>query len=82
MQAAQVYQRMGDQENALAFEIIGRNCRVPDMLLGDLRAMAGAAKVGAERLHEWLTDNEMSDIVDLVHGSIDLGNAQRLLSRR
>ena len=53
------------QENALAFEIIGRNCRVPDMLLGDLRAMAGAAKVGAERLHEWLTDNKMSDIVDL-----------------
>jgi N-methylhydantoinase B len=43
-------------ENTLAFEIIGKNCRVPGMLLGDLRAMAGAAKVGAERIREFLTD--------------------------
>ncbi len=53
------------QENALAFEIIGRNCRVPDMLLGDLRAMAGAAKVGADRFREFLDDYGMLDIVPL-----------------
>jgi N-methylhydantoinase B len=50
------------RENALAFEIMGRNCRVPDLLLGDLRAMAGAAKIGAERLCELLVDYGMDDI--------------------
>jgi N-methylhydantoinase B len=37
-------------ENELAFSIMGANCRVPNLLLGDLRAMAGAVKIGAERL--------------------------------
>ena len=50
------------RENALAFEIMGRNCRVPDLLLGDLRAMAGAAKIGAERFREFLIDYDMDDI--------------------
>jgi N-methylhydantoinase B/oxoprolinase/acetone carboxylase alpha subunit len=53
------------QENALAFEIMGRNCRVPDLLLGDLRAMAGAAKIGAERFREFLIDYGMDDIETL-----------------
>jgi N-methylhydantoinase B len=43
-------------ENELAFRIMGANCRVPDLLLGDLRAMAGAAKIGAERLTALLDD--------------------------
>lgn len=46
------------EENALAFEIMGANCRVPNLLLGDLRAMAGAAKIGAERLTALLDDYE------------------------
>jgi N-methylhydantoinase B len=50
------------RENALAFEIMGRNCRVPDLLLGDLRAMAGAAKIGAERFREFLVDYQLHDI--------------------
>jgi N-methylhydantoinase B len=62
----------GGRENRLAFELIGRNCRVPDMLLGDLRAMAGAAKVGADRLREFLVDYEMETIEPL---------AQEILSR-
>jgi N-methylhydantoinase B len=45
-------------ENELAFSIMGANCRVPNLLLGDLRAMAGAAKVGAERLTALLDDYE------------------------
>jgi len=48
----------GGEENALAFEIMGANCRVPNLLLGDLRAMAGAAKIGAERLTALLDDYE------------------------
>ncbi len=50
------------RENALAFQIMGRNCRVPDLLLGDLRAMAGAAKIGAERFKEFLVDYGFPDI--------------------
>jgi N-methylhydantoinase B len=45
-------------ENELAFSIMGANCRVPNLLLGDLRAMAGAAKVGADRLAALLDDYE------------------------
>jgi len=44
------------KENRVAFDMIGANCRVPDLLLGDLRAMAGAAKIGAERCQEFLVD--------------------------
>jgi N-methylhydantoinase B len=50
------------KENALAFQILGRNCRVPDLLLGDLRAMAGAAKIGAERFKEFLVDYGFQNI--------------------
>lgn len=46
------------EENQLAFEVMGANCRVPNLLLGDLRAMAGAAKIGAERLTALLDDYE------------------------
>ena len=50
------------QENKQAFDVIGANCRVPDLLLGDLRAMAGAAAVGAQRLKEFLVDYQFDDI--------------------
>ncbi len=52
----------GGKENRVAFDIIGANCRVPELLLGDLRAMAGAAKIGAERLQEFLVDYNMDDL--------------------
>jgi N-methylhydantoinase B len=45
-------------ENELAVRIMSANCRVPDLLLGDLRAMAGAAKIGADRLTALLDDDE------------------------
>ena len=50
------------RENSLAFELIGQNCRAPEMLLGDLRAMAGAARIGAERFREFLADYHLEDI--------------------
>jgi N-methylhydantoinase B len=52
----------GGKENRVAFDIIGANCRVPDLLLGDLRAMAGAAQIGAERCREFLVDYKMDDL--------------------
>jgi N-methylhydantoinase B len=67
-------------ENALAFEIIGQNCRAPDLLLGDLRAMAGAAKVGADRFREFLADYRMADIDDLA--AEILGRSEALMRRR
>jgi N-methylhydantoinase B len=53
------------QPNDLLFEIIGNNCRVPDMVLGDLRAIVGTHQVGARRLQEFLADYELQDLVDL-----------------
>ncbi len=50
-------------ENPLAFEIIGANCRVPDMVLGDVRAIVGTHRIGARRIHEFLTDYDLSDVV-------------------
>ena len=55
------------EENALAFDVIGANCRAPDLLLGDLRAMAGATRVGAERLREFLRDEGSEDLEQLAH---------------
>jgi N-methylhydantoinase B len=68
------------RENELAFELIGRNCRVPDMLLGDLRAMAGAAKIGADRLQEFLVDYQM-DHLDPLASEI-LHRSEMLLRER
>ena len=67
-------------ENELAFRIIGHNCRVPDMLLGDLRAMAGAARIGAERVREFLAEYEMPDLATLA-GEI-LGRSEALMRQK
>jgi len=66
-------------ENELAFRIIGANCRVPDLLLGDLRAMAGAAKIGAERLSALLDDAEFE--FELVADEI-LTRSEELMRRK
>ena len=71
------------RENKLAFDIIGKNCRAPNLLLGDLRAMAGATKIGSERLAEFLADYGLDDIEDLA-GEIltrsELHMRQRILA--
>ncbi|MBV7336455.1 hydantoinase B/oxoprolinase family protein [Chloroflexi bacterium TSY] len=51
--------------NELLFEIIADNCRVPEMVLGDVRAIVGTHQVGARRLHDFLDDTELSDLVAL-----------------
>ena len=38
------------QENELLFDIIGQNCRVPNLVLGDLRAIVGTHQMGSRRL--------------------------------
>ena len=38
------------------FDLIEANCRVPDLVLGDLRAMIGTHRLGASRLREFLDD--------------------------
>ena len=53
------------EENKLLFEIVGNNCRVPEMVLGDLRAIVGTHQLGARRLREFLSDYEMVDVVPL-----------------
>jgi len=58
-------------ENKLLFDLIGQNCRVPNLVLGDLRAIVGTHQVGAKRLREFLEDYELPDLVDLseeIHG--------------
>ena len=58
-------------ENRLLFEIIGGNCRVPEMVLGDLRAIVGTHQVGARRLMEFLEDERLDDLdglADEIHG--------------
>ena len=68
------------EENRLLFDVIGQNCRVPDLVLGDLRAIAGTHRVGARRLREFLDDYEMDDLVGL---SADVhGRSERLMRER
>ncbi len=67
------------EENELAFSIMGANCRVPNLLLGDLRAMAGAAKVGAERLTALLDEYEFD--FDALANEI-LTRSEELMRRR
>jgi N-methylhydantoinase B len=55
------------KENKLLFDIIGQNCRVPELVLGDLRAIIGTHQVGARRLKEFLADYELSDLKTLSH---------------
>jgi N-methylhydantoinase B/oxoprolinase/acetone carboxylase alpha subunit len=53
------------QPNDFVFEVIGNNCRVPEMVLGDLRAIVGTHQIGVRRLYEFLSDYEMDDLVEL-----------------
>ena len=39
-------------------EFIAANCRVPEMVLGDLHAIVGTHRIGAKRIQEFLDDYE------------------------
>lgn len=68
------------RENEQAFALIGANCRAPDLLLGDLRAMAGAARIGALRLGEFLDDCGMDDLEQLAEAI--LARSEHLMRHR
>src|SRR5205814_1888247 len=42
--------------------LLAENVRVPDQVIGDVRAMISAAHVGRARLIEFLTDYDMPDL--------------------
>lgn len=57
--------------NQVIWDIIGANCRVPEMVLGDLRAMIGTHRVGAQHLREFLDEYDLPDLRTLaaeIHG--------------
>jgi N-methylhydantoinase B len=69
------------QPNEDLFAIIEANCRVPELVLGDLRAMIGTHRVGAERLAEFLADYELSDMRPLareIHGRSERTMRERI----
>ena len=43
-------------------EFIAANCRVPDMVLGDLHAIVGTHRIGIQRIREFLDDYGMTDM--------------------
>ena len=70
----------GGKANALVFDVIGNNCRVPDLVLGDLRAIVGTHRLGAKRLQEFLLDYALEDLralADTIHDS-----SERLMRQR
>lgn len=68
------------QENELLFDIIGGNCRVPNLVLGDLRAIVGTHQVGAKRLREFLDDYDLADL-GLMSSEIH-GRSERVMRER
>ena len=55
----------GGEVNGVVEEFIAANCRVPEMVLGDLHAIVGTHKVGVRRIREFLDDYGMSDMQGL-----------------
>ncbi len=43
-------------------EFIAANCRVPELVLGDLNAIVGTHRVGARRVAEFLDDYDLADL--------------------
>jgi N-methylhydantoinase B len=46
-------------------EFIAANCRVPEMVLGDLHAIVGTHRIGIRRLQEFMDDYDLDDITAL-----------------
>ena len=68
------------QENELLFDIIGQNCRVPNLVLGDLRAIVGTHQMGSRRLQEFLNDYEADDLEALSAEVLD--RSERLIRQK
>jgi N-methylhydantoinase B len=55
----------GGKVNPVVEEFIAANCRVPEMVLGDLHAIVGTHRVGIRRIREFLEDYDLDDLSDL-----------------
>jgi N-methylhydantoinase B len=55
----------GGTVNAVIEEFIACNCRVPEMVLGDLHAIVGTHRVGVKRIQEFMDDYDLDDITEL-----------------
>lgn len=51
--------------NEVVEEFIAANCRVPEMVLGDLHAIVGTHRVGIRRIQEFMEDYGLDDIREL-----------------
>jgi N-methylhydantoinase B len=51
--------------NSLIEEFIAANCRVPEMVLGDLHAIVGTHRIGAKRIQEFMDDYGLTDLTSL-----------------
>lgn len=49
----------------LVEEFIAANCRVPEMVLGDLHAIVGTQRIGIRRLQEFMEDYNLADLTPL-----------------
>jgi N-methylhydantoinase B len=56
------------EPNGQLMDVIRANVRVPDLVLGDLRAILAAEHVGAERLCEFLEEYDLDDLQPLAEG--------------
>ncbi|UCH27231.1 MAG: hydantoinase B/oxoprolinase family protein [Trueperaceae bacterium] len=48
--------------NPIIEEFISANCRVPEMVLGDLHAIVGTHRIGAKRIVEFMKDYGLTDL--------------------
>ena len=55
----------GGKVERIVEEFIAANCRVPEMVLGDLHAIVGTHRIGARRIREFIDDYGLHDITDL-----------------
>lgn len=59
--------------------LLAQNVRVPDQVIGDVRAMVSAGHVGRERLIEFLTDYDLADLATISAAVRD--RARRVMER-
>ena len=72
--------RAGEPTSEL-FDVIAANCRVPELVVGDLNAMIGTHWIGAQRLREFLEDYDLDDLGSLareIHGRSEAVMRERI----
>jgi N-methylhydantoinase B len=55
----------GGAANTELIEIIEANCRVPEMVMGDIQAIVGTHRMATRRIHEFLADYGLADLQTL-----------------